>query len=39
MNMGEYNFQEKIQDITHWRRNRNFMFELQEQYLTSQRSE
>ena len=28
-----------IEDITRWREDMNFMFEWQEQYLTSERSE
>ena len=30
---------EEIEDITRWREDMNFMFEWQEQYLTSERSE
>ena len=30
---------EFIEDITRWREDMNFMFEWQEQYLTSERSE
>ena len=31
--------QEYIEDITRWREDMNFMFEWQQQYLTSERSE
>ena len=34
-----YNTIQFIEDITRWREDMNFMFEWQEQYLTSERSE
>ena len=33
-----YNFKSFIEDITRWREDMNFMFEWQEQYLTSERT-
>ena len=33
------NVKKYIEDITRWREDMNFMFEWQEQYLTSERSE
>ena len=37
MNVHSY-FGKYIEDITRWREDMNFMFEWQEQYLTSERS-